>query len=883
MSSFMTPIRTQSFASNNTTNSSTPIRMNSASSTSILTNRLPSADDSLYYICLRLMNSLAKVPGMIPYIELAYSQADSCAEQQALALSSLSSSSTSSSSSFHLQSQPTNNFSIDENHHNPNLYSSASSSQNNGHNNIKHKSFDSNTNENRLSSNSLNFHSLLHTWSSTLYTFASGLLPAQIAYDPVTPISKLLRQGTPLCLIFNALKPENSIDIVSSDDMKICKMNIYQFLSACKLHLNIRDDELFPVTMVFSDNTSHLLRVIHSVNFVLNLEPSFITPVVPDQIKVTDSRSKIVKELIETERRYVQDLETLVKYRNDLISSECLLSEDITMLFPNLTDIIEFQRRFLVGLECNGIVPSKYQRIGSVFIHAGVEGFKIYENWALLQSFAQDLIKREAPKLKNVSKVIKDPYDLLNFFLIKPIQRLVKYPLLLSQLLKETDPSWPNYNELHQAYLISKEVALVINESQRRAENIQHLNELKDKVVDWKGYNTRNVGDLLYFNVVTVKDLLTDGQSHEKEVHCYLFEKVIYFFKEVSSKNKILGSKKMSNSLTNAINNLNNSNSSVNNNSNSSNNLPIQLSLNGIVYISKIYKILPSEFSSYFNISQGHFLTLKWKGNKDTGGCIMKFRSEEHLKQWTNTIKRLSMDSNFDDMYAGHNSSKSISSISTNTSMLTNNTNRSSNTSSSTTNNSSNPNNRNSDRLRSSSDSTTFMKKLRSTSSSSFSNLSNISYPPLPTEKMRSLSITSQNTPIVVGKPDRKSSNTSSVFNSGIGSNSDEIASNLSSLTLSSNTGKMANIKLVFDSNKLTINLSVNSEIDYLTLIDILVKKMNYSMSSDNAFTTTNVNFKFKDEDGDFIRFQGDDDWTIAREMLDELDPDRRILELVAL
>lgn len=875
MSSFMTPMRTTSFASGITSvSASTPIRMDNSSSTSTLTNRQASSDESLYYICLRLMNSLSKVPGMLPYIELAYAEADACAEQQALALSSLSSASASTSSPpLHHSQHASNGSSSNNNIGNNNNFDNNRNGRPNGFEYTSDSSSNNNLNPNRLSSNSLNYHSLLYNWSSTLFTFATGLLPAQIAYDPVTPVSKLLRQGAPLCLVFNALKPENAIDIVSSDDMKICKMNIYQFLSACKLHLNIRDDELFPVTMVFSDNTSHLLRVIRSVSFVLNLEPSFISPAIPDQLKITDSRSKIVKELVETERRYVQDLETLVQYREDLINSECLLSEDITMLFPNLTDIIEFQRRFLIGLECNASVPSKYQRIGSVFIHAGVDGFKIYENWSLLQSFAIDLIRRESTKMRNACKVIKDPYDLQNFFLIKPIQRLVKYPLLLSQLLKESDQSWPNYNELHQAYLISKEVALCINESQRRSENIQHLNELKEKVIDWKGYNTRNVGELLFFNVVTVKDLLTDGHSNEKEVHCYLFERVIYFFKEVSSKNKLLGSKKMSNlSLTNALNN-----SGMNNGTH-----PIQLSLNGIVYISKIYKIMSSDLSPYFGNVQGHYLTLKWKGNKDTGGCVMKFRSEEHLKQWNNTIKRLSIDNGIEDIYATHNSSKSMSSISSSTSMLTGNTNRSSNTSASTNNNILGNNNRNSDRLRSSSDSTTFMKKLRSTSSSSFSNLSNISYPPLPTEKMRSLSITSSSGALSGStKMERRSSSNTSTCNN------EELPSNLSSLTLSNSesidSGNMTNIKLVFSSIKSTINLSVSSDIDYNTLISILVKKMNYSVSSENAFTTSNVSFKFKDEDGDFIRFQGDDDWTIAREMLEELDPDYRILELVAI
>lgn len=748
------------------------------------------------------MASLAKIPGMEPYIELAYEQADEAAEQQALAISSINELSDSTHDSI-----------------------GSSTDLNSG----RHP---------------------LYKWNKSLHTFATGLLPAQISYDPVTPIAKLFRQGAPLCLILNALNVESPIDIVNSDDMRVCKTSIYQFMTVCKLNLNIRDDELFPITTVFSDNTTHLIKIIQSVNFVLNLEPSFISPPIPDQILITDSRSKIVKELIETERKYVQALELLLEYRSKVIESQRISNEDISILFPNLTEIVDFQRKFLIGLECNAIVPAKYQRIGSVFLHAGINAFKIYEKWALNQTESLNIIHREAQKLRNVSKEITDPYELQNFFLIKPIQRLTKYPLLLSQLLKESDQSWPNYNELHQAYIVSKEVALTINEAQRRSENIQFLEELNTKVVDWKGYNTRSIGDLLYFNVITVKDLLTDGHSHEKEVHCYLFEKVIYFFKDVSAK-KILGSKKMSN--------LSFSNSSSNS---------VQLSLNGIVYINKIYKISSTDDSSSFAGLPGHYLTMRWKGNKDTGGCIMKFRSEETLQQWNNTIRKISMEFGVDDMMSLHNNTRSMSSIST-SSMITSDTNRSSHTSSTS-------NNRNSNKIRSSSESNPFMKKLRSTSSSSFSNL-NVAYPPLPTEKnLLSMSISSSNTPFAIPKLDRTSPAHTSL------NNDTELVSNMSNITLSNSPSVSENftsIKLIFNDKASIINLSVPSDVSYSSLIDLLIQKM--SMSTDLSLSAPQTIFKFKDEDGDYIRLQGDDDWIIAKEMLEELDTEFPILELL--
>ena len=874
MSSFMAPIRGVSFSSNNSTpqGNSSSISMSSEvhrqqSTPSIkrmdtvsTTNSNLTCDDSLYYISLRLMNSLAKVPGMLPYIELAYNEADTASEKQAMAISS---SITSSSSNTPIS---------DSSNSSDMLLNNGSSLS------ISNRS--STTTNSNPSSGSL--HTYLLKWNESMYTFATGLLPAQISYDPVTPLSKLLKQGAPLCLLFNALKPENAIEVVSSDNLKICKTSVYNFVTACQLHLNTKNDELFTISQVFSDSTTNLLDVIHSVNFILSLEPSFISDPIPDQIIITDSRSKIVKELIQTERKFVQDLETLVNYRDDLIKANCILNEDINMLFPSLNEIIDFQRKFLIGLECNAIVPHKYQRIGSAFIHAGVESFKIYENWSLFQSFANDLIQREANKLRNVSNIIKDPYELQNFYLIKPIQRLLKYPLLLSQLLKETDQSWPNYNELHQAYLISKEVAFTINESKRRSENLVHLNQLNERVSDWKGYNTKNVGDLLHLNVVTVKDLLTDGHSNEKEVHCYLFEKVIYFFKESSStKNKLLGSKKNPSIFQNSSHNNSSNNSFMSSNSdfnnNNNNNNQSNLTLNGIVYISRICKITASDNSQYFPGTPGHYLTLRWKGNKDTGGCIMKFKSEESLKQWHKTIKQLSIDlSNAyeDTMLSNHHISKSISSLSSSTSLLTSSDNRSSSTTTST-------NNRNSDKLRTSSDSSTFMRKLRSTSSSSFTNLSNVNYPPLPTEKtLRSLSISSVNNSFINPKIHKKSpsNSSSSILN-------DDLKSNFSNLTLKQTSPVISHenstmIKLIFNENQSSINLSVNSDISYETLVSLLIDKMNINMNSDQKYTFENITIKFKDEDGDYIRFRGEDDWIIAKEMLEEMESDYQILEL---
>jgi len=69
----------------------------------------------------------------------------------------------------------------------------------------------------------------------------------------------------------------------------------------------------------------------------------------------------------------------------------------------------------------------------------------------------------------------------LEFFLIKPLQRICKYPLLLSELLKHTTREHPDYAELVVALDNMKETVLEINEMKRATENAEELLSGKNK------------------------------------------------------------------------------------------------------------------------------------------------------------------------------------------------------------------------------------------------------------------------------------------------------------------------------------------------------------------------------------------------------------------
>lgn len=83
---------------------------------------------------------------------------------------------------------------------------------------------------------------------------------------------------------------------------------------------------------------------------------------------------------------------------------------------------------------------------------------------------------------------ILEPQTELPSFLIKPVQRLCRYPLLIRELIKYTgdDEDERRRKELDQAYEAMNRVASMVNELRRREENMQIKASLEQNVENWK-------------------------------------------------------------------------------------------------------------------------------------------------------------------------------------------------------------------------------------------------------------------------------------------------------------------------------------------------------------------------------------------------------------
>ncbi|XP_072883062.1 dynamin-binding protein-like isoform X2 [Hemitrygon akajei] len=212
-----------------------------------------------------------------------------------------------------------------------------------------------------------------------------------------------------------------------------------------------------------------------SVNHT-SLRPAPVSAAVerPEQ-KMMEKRAKVIEELLQTEADYIKDLEMCVE--NVLVPLQAkqargvsqLQQVDCEALFGNIQTVIEVSKHLLEELE-------ETDTIGQVFLSYRndlQDMYNVYcqnheEAIALLEMYEKD--KEIQGHFNTCLDHLRGKTNYINLgsFLIKPVQRVMRYPLLLSELLNTTPDGHHDKRPLEEAVLAVKELNVNINEYKRR-------------------------------------------------------------------------------------------------------------------------------------------------------------------------------------------------------------------------------------------------------------------------------------------------------------------------------------------------------------------------------------------------------------------------------
>lgn len=268
-----------------------------------------------------------------------------------------------------------------------------------------------------------------------------------------------------------------------------------------------------------------------------------------------DRLRKVIQELMDTEKSYVKDLSCLFDLYLEPLQSETFLTQDeMESLFGSLPEMLEFQKVFLETLE-DGIsassdfnileTPSQFRKLlfslGGSFLYYA-DHFKLYSGFCANHIKVQKVLERA--KTDKAFKAFLDARNptkqhssTLESYLIKPVQRVLKYPLLLRELVSLTDHESEEHYHLTEALKAMEKVASHINEMQKIYEDYGTVFDqlVAEQSGTEKEVTELSMGELLMHSTVSwLNPFLSLGKARKDlELTVFVFKRaVILVYKE---------------------------------------------------------------------------------------------------------------------------------------------------------------------------------------------------------------------------------------------------------------------------------------------------------------------------------------------------------------
>uniref|UniRef100_W5M9W3 Phosphatidylinositol 3,4,5-trisphosphate-dependent Rac exchanger 2 protein n=1 Tax=Lepisosteus oculatus TaxID=7918 RepID=W5M9W3_LEPOC len=250
----------------------------------------------------------------------------------------------------------------------------------------------------------------------------------------------------------------------------------------------------------------------------------------------------VLNELLKTERDYVGTLEFLSAFLhrlNQYAASKIdknVTEETVKMLFSNIEEILLIHREFLSMVEeLLQPEPGAHHELGHCFLQFRYR-FQIYDEYCSNHEKAQRLLL-ELNKIRTVRTFLlncmllggrKNTEVPLEGYLVAPIQRICKYPLLLRELLKRTPKKHNDYPLVQESLQVMKAVCSNINEAKRQMEKLEVLEEWQSHIEGWEGSNITDTCTEMLMHGVLLK--ISAGNIQERIF--FLFDNLLVYCKK---------------------------------------------------------------------------------------------------------------------------------------------------------------------------------------------------------------------------------------------------------------------------------------------------------------------------------------------------------------
>uniref|UniRef100_A0A8C4IGB4 Vav guanine nucleotide exchange factor 3 n=1 Tax=Dicentrarchus labrax TaxID=13489 RepID=A0A8C4IGB4_DICLA len=348
----------------------------------------------------------------------------------------------------------------------------------------------------------------------------------------VFDLAQTLRDGVLLCHLLNNLRPQSinlkEINLRPQMSQFLCLKNIRTFLAACNEMFGMKKSELFEAFDLFDVRDFGKVRMlsvclprpfpseesVEDEDIYNHLEDLIDEKGVEDEEDLydcvyddedggeiyedlmkteaafqkqaeTDIRSCCLTEIKQTEEKYTETLESIEKHFMTPLNMFLSMAE-MEKMFVNVPDLVKVHKCLLVEIQ-DSVLHRSAQNLYQIFI-TYKERLLIYGKYCSHVETAiatLDYICKEREdvrmKLEECSKRANYGKFTLRDLLVVPMQRVLKYHLLLQELVKHTHDAAEKSN-LRMALDAMKDLAQYVNEVKRDNETLREIDQYQRSI-----------------------------------------------------------------------------------------------------------------------------------------------------------------------------------------------------------------------------------------------------------------------------------------------------------------------------------------------------------------------------------------------------------------
>uniref|UniRef100_H0X4F5 Rho guanine nucleotide exchange factor 26 n=1 Tax=Otolemur garnettii TaxID=30611 RepID=H0X4F5_OTOGA len=258
-------------------------------------------------------------------------------------------------------------------------------------------------------------------------------------------------------------------------------------------------------------------------------------------------REEAIFEVISSEHSYLLSLEILIRmFKNCKELSDTMTKTERHHLFSNITDVCEASKKFFIELEARHQNNIFIDDISDIVEKHTASTFDPYVKYCTNEVYQQRTLQKllaTNPSFKEVLSRIESHEDCRNLpmisFLILPMQRVTRLPLLMDTICQKTPKDSPKYEVCKRALKEVSKLVRLCNEGARKMERTEMMytinSQLEFKIKPFPLVSSSRWlikrGELTAYVEDTV---LFSKRTSRQQVYFFLFNDVLIITKKKS-------------------------------------------------------------------------------------------------------------------------------------------------------------------------------------------------------------------------------------------------------------------------------------------------------------------------------------------------------------